>query len=70
MSCPNFFTETYFDPDEEEKIAEKSWEIFFSMKGNERKAFLKRLYEGAKSEDDKIKERCTKHLKGILASYG
>ena len=65
-----FFTETYFDPDEEEKIADKSWEIFFSMKGNERKIFIKRLYEGAKSEDDKIKERCTKRLKGILASYG
>lgn len=64
------FMETLFDPDEDEKIAYKSWEILSSVKGTEQKDLLLQLYEGVKASDERIKKRCAMLLKDFLESYG
>lgn len=63
------FMETLFDPEEDEKIAYKSWEILSSVKCTEQKELLSKLYEGVKSSDERTKKRCAKILKEFLESY-
>lgn len=62
------FMETFFDTDEKEEIAYRSWEILSSQEGDERIVLIDRLYEGAKSDDDRVRERCSKRIVGLLES--
>ena len=65
---PKLFESLFFNPEEDEEMAEKCWENvwYWAEDKNAKSKLIDKIYEKSSSQDNKIRDRCIKHLKIIL----
>lgn len=65
---PELFESLFFNPEEDEEMAEKCWENVWSWAEdtNAKSRLIDKIYKKSSSPDNKIRDRCIKQVKTIL----